>query len=407
MLKFFSMLMGLFISLSVAQAQVQTYTGVGEYFMSDLENMEIAKQRAKLYAQRDAQEQAGVYVESRTEVVNSQVTKDEINTITNGIINIIDTKYETSPQDDGTLIRATVKANIDSNQIIDYLNRPADDRSTLVAQNQKLQKSIEDQELTIAELKNKIKNLTNPQDRSEMIKAFTVADDNFLSNQKINEGNRFYINNNLDKALESFTEAIKLNPNSALAYCNRSVIYFDREDYEKALSDANKAVELDPTYALSYYNRGITNQNLQNYEQAVEDYNKAIELDPNLLAPYNNRGLILYAAQYYAYALNDFNKVIELNPNFAIAYNNRNLIHVALKDFNSALSDVNKAIELKPDYAEAYYNRGNVYFYLHQYQKSIEDYDKAIELNPDFSQAKHNREVVANQMALEQKMTER
>ena len=404
MIKIFSVLIGLLMFCSIAQAQIQTYTGVGEYFMSDFENMDIAKQRAKLYAQRDAQEQAGVYVESRTEVLNSQVTKDEINTITNGIINVIDTKYETTSQADGTLIRATVKANIGSNQIIDYLNRPADDRSALVAQNQKLQKSIEDQELTIADLKNQLKNLDNSQDKFKLVKAFTVADDDFLANQKINDGNRFYFNNNLDKALEAFNEAIKLNPNNALAYCNRSVIYFDREDYEKALSDANKAVELDPTYALSYYNRGLANQNLQDYEQAVLDYNKAIDLDPNLLAAYNNRGLILYAAQYYAYALNDFNKVIELNPNFAIAYNNRNLIHVALKDFNSALNDVNKAIELKPDYAEAYYNRGNIYYYLHQYQKAIEEYDKAIELNPNFSQAKHNREVVAQQLKQEQQM---
>ena len=70
-----------FLMISEVLAQVKTYTGVGEYFMSDFETLDIAKQRALLYAKRNATEQAGVLIESRTEVINAEVSKDEINTM--------------------------------------------------------------------------------------------------------------------------------------------------------------------------------------------------------------------------------------------------------------------------------------------------------------------------------------
>ena len=47
-----------------ANAELKPYNGVGEYIMSDFETPDVAKQRAKLYAERNAQEQAGVYIKS-------------------------------------------------------------------------------------------------------------------------------------------------------------------------------------------------------------------------------------------------------------------------------------------------------------------------------------------------------
>ena len=396
MIKVLYLLLGLFFFMSSTSAQVQVYTGVGEYIMSDFDTPDVAKQRAKVYAERNAQEQAGVYVESTTNVLNSQVTKDEINTMTAGILKILETNYQTlpSPDSSGIMIRATIKAEIDSDDVNKWFKRDEVERSTLVAQNKQLKKAIYEQENLILKLKQQIANIKTQKDREKIASKYAEADKEFLSNQKIEEGNKFYIKGDLDKALSSYNEAIKLNPNNYLAYSNRSVVYNDRKQYEKSIEDCNKSIKLNSKYSLSYYNRGLDYQNLQDYEKSIQDYTKAVELDSNLLAAYSNRGLILYAAQYYDQALKDYNKIIEINPNFAIAYNNRNLIYVALNDLNSALNDVNKAIELKPDYAEAYYNRGNVYYYLQYYQRALKDYEKALEINPNFTQADYNRNVV-------------
>ena len=63
---------------STTSAEIKTYTGTGEYIMSDFETPEVAKQRAKVYAERNAQEQAGVYVNSYSKMENFNLVADEI-----------------------------------------------------------------------------------------------------------------------------------------------------------------------------------------------------------------------------------------------------------------------------------------------------------------------------------------
>ena len=85
---------GTFAVMPLVSAEVKEYEGFGEYVMSDFETLDVAKQRAKARAEQNAMEQAGGYLERRTEVVNSRITRDEIKTITNGILNVINVKYD-------------------------------------------------------------------------------------------------------------------------------------------------------------------------------------------------------------------------------------------------------------------------------------------------------------------------
>ena len=379
---------------SFAHAEIQTYTGVGEYVMSDFETLDVAKQRAKLYAERNAQEQAGVFVESASTVINSQLTKDEINTMTSGIISVIQTDYETLPDGKNILIRATIKANIDSDEINKWLNKDVQERSTLVTQNQELKKAVENQEKLIADLKSQLANVKTQQDKDDLAKEYTAADNKFLSNQKVEEGNNFYSKGELSKAISSYDEAIKLDPDNYLAYTNRSVVYLDQQLFDKTIEDCDKAIAIKNDFVLSYYNRAVAYQNKGDLEKSLADYKKTLELDSKFTAAYNNLGFLCYNAKEFDVALKIFNKGIEINPNFAELYNNRSLIFAEMKEFNKVIEDCNKAIQLKPGFAEAWYNRGNAYFYLNDYQQALTNYEKALEINPNFTQAANNRNVV-------------
>lgn len=397
---FSAMIMLLVIFMPSVKAQVQTYTGVGEYTMSDFETLDVAKQRALLYAKRNAAEQAGTLIESNTEVINAAVTKDEINTMSSAILKINNTKYETLPSNDGSgiMVRATISADVDTVDIDKWLNRGVQERSTLTLQDQELQKTIDEQNQLISDLKKQLENIQTQQEKDNIVQEFQNFDKSFLSNQKIEEGTQRYYSGDINAAMKCYNEAIELDPNNYLAYCNRSVIYFALQDNAKALVDCDKSIELNPNYALSYYNRGVANFNLQNYEQSVKDFTKAIELDDKLIAAYNNRGYICYLAGKYQYALADFNRALEIDPNFAETLSNRGITYAALQDFNAALNDFNRVINIKPDYVEAYYNRGNAYFYLNDFQAALADYNKAIELKPDFEMAKYNRDVVLSML---------
>ena len=55
-----------------------------------------------------------------------------------------------------------------------------------------------------------------------------------------------------------------------------------------------EAIRLDPQYAIAYNNRGFAYDNLGQHERAIEDYDETIRLDPQYVKAYNNRGNAYY-----------------------------------------------------------------------------------------------------------------
>ena len=60
--------------------------------------------------------------------------------------------------------------------------------------------------------------------------------------------------------------------------------------YPAAILDYDEAIRLDPNDALAYYNRGYDKGELRRYAAAIADYDEAIRLDPNDAHAYFNRG---------------------------------------------------------------------------------------------------------------------
>ncbi len=192
-------------------------------------------------------------------------------------------------------------------------------------------------------------------------------------------------------ALIDLTKAIEVNPNDAVAYCNRGEHYLSQKNYELALIDCIKAIELNPDYYDAYNNMGVCYDNKGNYELALVYYNKAIELNPDDVAAYYNRGSCYENKGNYELALIDCTKAIKLKPDFTEAYYNRGSCYIKQGNYELALIDFNKAIELNPNLVEAYTNRGYCYDNQENYEPALIDYAKAIELNQNYVNAYNNR----------------
>ncbi|MEK6949431.1 MAG: tetratricopeptide repeat protein [Nanoarchaeota archaeon] len=114
--------------------------------------------------------------------------------------------------------------------------------------------------------------------------------DGVIANAYNNRGATRADKGNLDKAIEDYNEAIRLDPNFVEAYNNRGNARARKDNLDEAIDDYNEAVRLNPNYALAYYNRGIALYRKGNRNRAIDDYNEAIWLDPNFALAYNNRG---------------------------------------------------------------------------------------------------------------------
>lgn len=92
--------------------------------------------------------------------------------------------------------------------------------------------------------------LTLPSDSTEIFKdnLKNINATIFQAAEFKDKGNAFLQAGDIAKAIESYTEAIALDPSNHVFYSNRSAAYAKDQKYEQALTDAKKCVELKPDW---------------------------------------------------------------------------------------------------------------------------------------------------------------
>lgn len=237
----------------------------------------------------------------------------------------------------------------------------------------------------------------------------------------ITYNNRGYAHNrqaHYDKAVEDYSQAIRLKPDYVLAMNNRGLSYLNQSDYANALDSFEQALKISPEYKKAIDNRAETlklreavaigdippsygtlralcNSNASTDDQTVEGCSGVIAavrpLPEDLYKAFYNRGIANNNKGDADKALQDYDQAINRKPDYTIAFNNRGLIYSRKGEQNRAILDFDQAIRIDPTYALAFNNRGLAYFRKGDYDRAIEDYDQAIKLKPDYEKAIDNR----------------
>ncbi|KAJ6977003.1 hypothetical protein NC653_029014 [Populus alba x Populus x berolinensis] len=84
---------------------------------------------------------------------------------------------------------------------------------------------------------------------------------------------------NLDEAIDHLTEAIVLNPISAILYATRASVFVKLKKPHAAICDADAALAINPNSAKGYKVRGMARAMLGQWEQAASDLQMASKLD--------------------------------------------------------------------------------------------------------------------------------
>src|SRR5215471_18166673 len=198
-------------------------------------------------------------------------------------------------------------------------------------------------------------------------------------------------NGDYDRAIEAFSDAMRLDPKSALAFTNRGVAYERRGDMDRAIADFSEAIRLDPNYALASSNRGIAYARKGDNDRAIADYNEAIRLDPKNALAFADRGIAYGKKGDNDRAIADFNEAIRLDPNHALAFFDRGIAYGKKGDNDRAIADYSEAIRLNSNIAMTFNNRGFLYFKKGDTRRAIADFDEAIRLDPKSALAFCNR----------------
>jgi tetratricopeptide (TPR) repeat protein len=152
--------------------------------------------------------------------------------------------------------------------------------------------------------------------------------------------------NELDAAIHDYVQAIRFDPKNASLYCACAGARHVKKAYDQAISDYNEAIRLDPKSALAHIGRGLSWGDKKDYDKAIEDFSEAIWLAPLSLTAYGNRGLAWHFKKEYKKAIVDYDRVIKLDPENALTYIRRALAWKALKAYGKAVADFELAVQL-------------------------------------------------------------
>ena len=97
----------------VASAELQTFTTTHTYILGDHDSKDDARQRCLLEAKRKVLEQAGVYIESASEVKNFDLTKDKITSFAAAVMQVKDTTEEVGFQQGHMTMTLKLTAQVD------------------------------------------------------------------------------------------------------------------------------------------------------------------------------------------------------------------------------------------------------------------------------------------------------
>ncbi|KAL4399035.1 Small glutamine-rich tetratricopeptide repeat-containing protein 2 [Malassezia pachydermatis] len=110
----------------------------------------------------------------------------------------------------------------------------------------------------------------------------SISDDDAAKAENLkNEGNKFMSSKDYGAALDSYTKAIEINPNSPVFYSNRAAAYSQIGQHDEAIADAKKASEIDPKFGKAYSRLGHALFASGRFAEAAEAYEKGVEVDPS------------------------------------------------------------------------------------------------------------------------------
>ena len=96
---------------------------------------------------------------------------------------------------------------------------------------------------------------------------------------------------NDDKAAETLTKLVQIDPESFVGYYNLGVLYYGNESFTDSKDAFEKAYKLNKNSFALVYNLGCNYFQLQNYKKAAEFFTKAYKFYPDEAKTYYNLGL--------------------------------------------------------------------------------------------------------------------
>ena len=245
----------LFFAAVPLGAETKTFVREYTYEAGEIDSKISCRAIALEQVKRLLLDELGTYVESVTVVRDYRVAKDEITTLTAGIVQttILEEKWDgkeywlkakiTADPDE---VASSIEKLRNNQQLVKDLAEARDEASQALRQIDALQ-----QQLAAAEVS------------AEKREEYRIAVNTLVATDWFEKGQYQTYSGNYHEALRAYDMVVVLRPNDAKVYSNRGAVYVQLGRYESAMRDMNKAVALNPQNRTTLYNRNLIYKKLQ------------------------------------------------------------------------------------------------------------------------------------------------
>jgi tetratricopeptide (TPR) repeat protein len=151
-----------------------------------------------------------------------------------------------------------------------------------------------------------------------------------------------------------------------LAFLLKGNEAYENENLDKAIFYYKEAILADSTYVDAYLNNAIVLKAKGEYYGAIEMYDAVLEMNPrNEGALFNRANLYLDVDQYYR-ALDDLDALNTSWKDSSVLYFTKALTNTKLKRYELAINQFKYSLILKENQPQAIINIGNVFYHMHQ-----------------------------------------
>jgi len=215
--------------------------------------------------------------------------------------------------------------------------------------------------------------------------------DAYLSYLKGNYHYQYIKPEEVKRAMEYYSEALKADPGFAPAYCGIakgywSLSYFGNlppnQAFPVIIEQMTRAKQIDGSLEEIYFIEGVTNYAFRwNLDQAEEDFKKALQINPNSAISHSTYSFLLTCMSRHEESILEARKAAELDP-LDIYY--QNMIANAYNFAGRYAEAVNHCRMIENKYPEGfmvYFMLGFAYHGLSRWEEAISAYEKSLRMS--------------------------
>ena len=122
-----------------------------------------------------------------------------------------------------------------------------------------------------------------------------------------NLGSAYFDQKNYNESILNYNESLKLKP-TEVTYVLLGNTLAVKKDFNNAVRAYQNAIRINPNYALAYFNYGLLYTQQDNFDEALKLFNKTITIDPYFAEAYRNIAIIYYMTENFEQSLYNFEK---------------------------------------------------------------------------------------------------